>query len=179
MNRRIFVSLLGAQTVMGRGADFAEDYPGLSGPELAVFEKIAAGVRNASALVLYEGLPRPTWEAEKFKKELAKKKTVRIHDFHFYKEPLPVPVSGIEPLRQLSADPDTYWANIGLKLCGSYHPDYCLSWKDGKAIYDFLICFGCHEMRVYDPKLALFADIRTDVFTQFKATLQTYRRERP
>ena len=176
MNRRFFFSLLGACAVR---TSAAENRPELSARELIQFTPISEGVSRASALLLYEGLPHPSWEAEQFKTELATKKTVRFHDYPFYERPLPVAADEIGPLRRLSAAASSYWSYGGPKLCGGYHPDYCLAWKGSDATYDLLICFGCHEMKLYGPRRMLLVDIRNDTSRQFETMLKKYHNERP
>jgi hypothetical protein len=178
MNRRFFFTLLGAYAVR-TSAGAADDRPELSARELTQFTPISEGVSRASALVLYEGLPHPLWEAEQFKRELATKKTVRFHDYPFYERPLSVAADEIGPLRRLAAAADSYWSYGGPKLCGGYHPDYYLAWKGGDATYDLLICFGCHEMKLYGPGRVLLVDIRSDTSRQFETTLKKYHNERP
>ena len=46
-------------------------------------------------------------------------------------------------------------------------PDHYLTWKDGTTTYELLICFDCHEMKLYGPKQELLADIRKEVFALF------------
>jgi hypothetical protein len=128
MNRRFFLASLSACAVLPR-ASGAADFPELSANELVEFTPISQGVSRASTLILYEGLPHPLREAEQFKRELATKKTVRFHDYPFYEGPLHVAANDIGTLRRLSANPDSYWSYGGPKLCGGYHPDYCLAWR--------------------------------------------------
>jgi hypothetical protein len=188
MNRRFFLTLLSAYAVRTSAAagadedtdeDADEDKSGLSANELIQFTPISEGVSRASALVLYEGLPHPFWEAEKFKRELGTKKTVRFHDYPFYERPLHVAEEEIGSLRRLSAAADSYWSYGGPKFCGAYHPDYCLAWKGDAATYDLLICFGCGEMKLYGAERMLVVDVRRDTFRQFETTLKKYRNQRP
>lgn len=85
----------------------------------------------------------------------------------------------IEPLRRLACAADSYWSYGGPKLCGGFHPDYCLAWKDGEAAYHFLICFGCHEVKLYGPRTELILDLRKESYAAFKAALETHRAQRP
>jgi hypothetical protein len=178
MNRRTFFSLLAIWT-LAAGSVFAGERPELTAADLAQFTPIAEGIRRATALVLYEGLPHQMFERDQLKNELATKKTIKIHDFHFYERPLEVDGGEVEPLRRLSRAADSYWSYGGPKMCGGYHPDYCLTWKDGEAVYQLLICFGCHEMKLYGPKSELMADIRPDAYKAFAEILKKYRDQRP
>ena len=64
---------------------------------------------------------------------------------------------------------------MGEKLCGGYHPDYCLRWEDDTDTYDLMICFGCCEMKFYGPENYLIADIKAE----FETLLEKYRDQRP
>jgi hypothetical protein len=143
------------------------------------FTPVTKGMSQTSSLTLYEGLPHQAWEGELLKQELAAKRTVTIHEFPFYQRPLPVASADVEELRGLSAAVDSFSSYAGPKLCGGFHPDYCLSWKDGATTYELLICFGCHEMKFYGPKHEALADIRKDAFERFEAILKKYRDQRP
>jgi hypothetical protein len=147
--------------------------------DLIHFTPIAEGVRRASSLTLYEGLPHPTWEGKQYESELATKKIIRFHGFPFYERPLAVAADEIEPLRRLCAAADSYWSYRGPKSCGGYHPDYCLVWNDGETAYHLLICFGCNEMKLYGPKNELIVDIRHEAVARFKAALERHRDQRP
>jgi hypothetical protein len=119
------------------------------------------------------------WESDQLKKELAGKKTIKLHDYSFYERPLALAADEVAALSKLSSDADSYWSYGGPKLCGGFHPDYCLSWKDGDATYQLLFCFGCHEMKLYGPKEELVVDLRQDAFKQFEALLKKHRDQRP
>ncbi len=74
-----------------------------------------------------------------------------IQGFPFYEQPLSIAATDVEELRRLSAAADSFAPYGGPKDCGGYHPDYCLSWKDGANTYELLICFNCQEMKIYGP----------------------------
>src|SRR5215211_6479570 len=139
------------------------------------FTPITKNIAHGSSLTLYEGLPHQAWEAELLKKELEAKETITVHGFPFYERPLPVAALDVEELRRLSAARESFSPYAGPKACGGYHPDYCLSWKDGEVTYELLICFSCHEMKFYGPKHEALADIRKDAFERFEAILKKYR----
>jgi len=178
MNRQFFLSLLGAFALF-QTTSRAEDIPKLTAKDLSQFTPISEGIKRAATLTLYEGLPHQHWEAQQLEKELAAKKTVRFHGYPFYERSLAISTNEVELLRRLSADTESYWSYGGEKLCGGYHPDYCLEWKDGEATYHLLICFGCDEMKLYGPKSELLLDIRTDVMKKFESVLKKHRSQRP
>jgi len=157
----------------------AWERPALTEKDLSVFNPITEGVRHAATLVLYEGLPHPVWEKAQFKQELATQKTIQVHRYPFYEHSLLVAPEDVESLRRLCADPGSYWSYSGPKLCGGYHPDYCLAWNDGNRTYELLICFGCHEMKLYDAKHELKADVREGAYKRLQEILQKYHAKRP
>jgi hypothetical protein len=151
----------------------------LTDSDLVQFTPIAAAIQSASTLKLYEGLPHPGWEPKQLERELATKKTVEIRGSPFYAQPMAVAEEEFEPLRRLCAAKDSYWSYGGGKFCGGFHPDYCLTWTDGGDEYQLLICFGCHEMKLYGPKQELLVDIRDDAIAQFDERLRKHREQRP
>src|SRR5262249_3316064 len=60
-----------------------------------------------------------------------------------------------------------------------FHPDYCAEWQDGKDVYQVLICFGCHEVKCYGPKVDLYCDINSEAYKEFEKVLKPYRKNRP
>jgi len=176
MNRRLFLLHLPAYALLfGTGCD----RPSFNAKDRSEFAPISKGIGRASSLTLYEGLPHQSWEADELKNELATKKTVSLHGFPFYERPLTIAAADVEKLRRLSRAAGSFSSYGGPKPCGGYHPDYCLAWKDGEASYELLICFNCHEMKLYGPKQEILADIRSQAFTQFESTLKKYRDQCP
>ena len=174
MNRRHFFVLL----VMLGLLSIARAEP-LTEQDLKLFTPISEAIGRASNLTLFEGLPHQAHEADELKHELATKKTIRLHRFPFYEQPLAVGADAVEVLRHLSASAKSYQTYGGPKLCGGFHPDYCLAWQDGKTTYHLLICFGCHEMKLYGPGTELLVDLYDDAHRTFKSTLKPYRAQRP
>ena len=150
-------------------------WPPLADEELYEFKPISEGVRRAKWLTLFEGLPHPMWESDQLDEELGSKETIVIHDFPFYERPLSIAADDVEPLRSLCAAADSYASYTGEKLCGGYHPDYCLRWEDETDTYDLMICFGCGEMKLYGPENYLIVDLKAD----FQTLLEKYRDQRP
>ena len=160
-------------------ADSTDHRWDLTASDLAEFRPVSAGVTRASSLTLYEGLPHPVWESDQLERELATKQTVQLHNYPFYERTLAVSAADREELRQLSAAAETYFTFRGEKSCGGYHPDYCLTWTDGKYSYDLLVCFGCNEMKLHGPAQDFRLDLRGDAAKRLKAILGGYRDQRP
>lgn len=143
------------------------------------FTPVTKDLAPTASLTLYEGLPHQSWEAELLEKELEAKKTITVQGFPFYERPLVVTAADVAELRGLSAAPDTFSPYRGPKMCGGFHPDYCLSWQDGETKYELLICFGCHEMKFFAPNHEAIADIQAEALARFEAVLKKYRDQRP
>jgi hypothetical protein len=101
--------------------------------------------------VLYEGLPHQYWEEEQLEKELASKSTVRLQDFPFYEQPLPLTPDEATKLLNVIRDDDLYKPPSPPKKCGGFHPDYAVQWESGSTRYLVMICFGCGELRRVGP----------------------------
>ncbi len=110
-----------------------------------------AAVQKADQLILFEGLPHPTWESELLVEERRTKETVTLHEFSFYAAPLDIPTEDKEKLRGLLGDERLYGRWQGEAMCGGFHPDYLAEWRVGDDFYQFQICFGCLEVWVYGP----------------------------
>ena len=130
--------------------------------------------------VILEGLPHQGWESDLLKEEIAAKETIKIHGFHFYSHPLPPSeqdrIALIESMTQEGGIEE--WA--GMKLCGGYHPDYALQWRDSEGEwFEALICFGCHEIKLYGEGVQLYADLGEESYEELKKTLLPYGDQRP
>ncbi|QJW94473.1 hypothetical protein [Frigoriglobus tundricola] len=145
----------------------------------ANYKPLAAAVAKADKVALLEGLPHPMFEKKLLESELKTKKTVSHHGFPFYAEPVALKEADAKTLTKLFTDETSFKAFSGAKKCGGFHPDYCIEWHVGKDLYRCLVCFGCHEVKVFGPKTELYCDITKDAYDSFKTVLQPYRKNRP
>jgi hypothetical protein len=147
------------------------------------FEKhikpLVSGIGKAKGVVVYEGLPHQHWERDALAKELKDKKTVKLHDFPFYDGAIRVKDEDARKLSALCGELKTFNRYRGEKLCGGYHPDWCLEFKDGAAVYRVLTCFGCREARLYGPKNEVFSDLDKEALKKFVALVSPLRKDRP
>jgi hypothetical protein len=67
----------------------------------------------------------------------------------------------------------------GAKLCGGYHPDWCIEWKDGESVYKVLLCFHCEEARLYGPNNELWSDLDKKALKKLVEILRPYRKNSP
>ena len=49
----------------------------------------------------------------------------------------------------------------------------------GKDRHYALICFGCHEAKVYGPEKAVYVDIKKEGYDSLAKLLKSYRKNRP
>ena len=136
-------------------------------------------IGQTSTLELFEGLPHQSWEGELLKSELANKKTVTIHDFPFYQKPQKISDKDAATLRALCLGKKSFEPFGGYKLCGGFHPDWCLRWTEGTTVTDIHVCFGCHEIKAYSGKTMVYCDMNGDTHKKLKKLLAAYQKERP
>lgn len=157
----------------------ASDVEGLTPEDLTTLTPVFESIRGAPSVVVLEGLPHYGFEARVFKEEVATKEVVPVHDYTFYKRPLEVVTNDVESLKALSGDALSFSHFGGSKMCGGFHPDYCLVWKNGEATFQALFCLGCHEVKIYGPQIAWYGDIGKEAYEKFRSLLTKYRDQRP
>jgi hypothetical protein len=151
----------------------------LNAPDWLKFQSWASDVRHASTFVVYEGLPHQFGEASLLATERATKKTFEVFGFSAYEQPLAITTQDAATLRRLATSSSSYGSWAGAKLCGGFHPDYFLAWKDGTDIHYLLLCFGCHEIVFYSAKRRFIVDLRHGPGEEFHAVLEKYWNQRP
>ena len=131
----------------------------------------------AKEIRVYEGLPHQMFERDLMKKELERLDIIKIATFPFY-TPFIVPKDDSSLKAVLSA-PASLELFAGEKMCGGFHPDYCISWnKDAKA-FNALICFGCHEIILETEGRRFRYDLSRKAYTELKNILSSYGTKRP
>lgn len=138
----------------------------------------AGWIANADQIVLYEGLPHPLEEKGAFTQEKAKK-TVALHGFDFYEKPIAPQEADAKKLMALFTTPGTFPEFSGPKKCGGFHPDWAVEWKVGDDTYRALLCFGCHEAKIFGLQEDVYTDIGVEAYRQLKDLLNAYRANRP
>ena len=142
------------------------------------FEDFATFVGRSSALTIYEGLPHNHWESDLRHREKKTKKTIQIEGDDFYSQPVSPAPSIVEEIKRLSASKSSFVPYRGYKLCGGFHPDWCLVWSDGSTTYTALLCFGCSEMIVmHEGKSLIYCDLWDE--SDFEALLNPLHINRP
>jgi hypothetical protein len=159
--------------------------PPMAGWPTGDYRTMIAAIQKSGKVVLHEGLPHQETEAEQLHAELKAKKTKKLHDFPFYAELLPLQDDDSKKLVALVCDARSFKPTdrnelLGItKLCGQFHPDYCLEWQDGKQVYRAVFCFGCGEVKFYSGKKAMYYDMQPAACKKFAAILTLYRQNRP
>lgn len=142
------------------------------------YDRIRVSLLAGKEVELYEGLPHDTWEREQYASELANAKTIRIAGTPFYAKPLISPTISLSQIRNLIGDRNSFVPYRGYKACGGFHADWCLVWKNGEDSYAAELCFGCHELMVFENnERILYCDVWD--CKEFEEVLSPLRISRP
>lgn len=133
-------------------------------------------LKSASNIEVFEGLPHQTWERDSLKSELERKDIIHFDDYPFYESSIPVVDQEIEALKNLISHEQNHLEHH-MKLCGSFHPDYAVTWKDQK--YGVLVCFSCREWKLFTPAGMMHRDIEKEAYTHVRKILEKWVVNRP
>lgn len=140
---------------------------------------LVALVGKAKTVVLYEGLPHQYREKVVLEQELKNKKTVQLGGYPFYDTAIKPGEAEAKKLVALCTDQKTFSRWTGEKLCGGYHPDWCIEFHTAEGVCRVHVCYGCGEAHVDGPKNNVESDFNDDALEQIATILQTYRKNRP
>ena len=140
---------------------------------------LVEGMGNTGALTLHEGLPHQMWEGKLLAAELAGTRTVTLHGFPFYAGPIAPSESDAARLRTLCGQRETFGRYRGPKECGGYHPDWCIELTAEEGAYRVLVCYGCHEARLYGPEYEVWSDLGKGSLEHLVEVMNPYRKNRP
>lgn len=143
---------------------------------LPAFTKTLA---RATQIIVFEGLPHQNSKRSERESERRLKKCVEMHGYLFYDDARPAAHEDFTLLREALLRKGGIIEWTGNKLCGGYHPDYLIRWTGDDGTYDALICFGCHEVKLFGPRTRLYADLSADTYEQLKHTLAAFQKHRP
>lgn len=68
--------------------------------------------------------------------------------------------------------PALYQPYRGPKMCGGYHPDYCLEWQSTRGTYYALLCTGCHEVILIGDGAEVHCDLHDEPLQTLTAQLK-------
>lgn len=140
---------------------------------------LVAAIAEADTVTVWEGLPHPMWEKHLLEMELLHKKTIEVHGFPFYQDPLEISVEDAKQLIALFRGPDLFKKPMVGKLCGGFHPDYRLVFRAGANTYEVLICLTCHEASFFGPSADSSCDIEEPAYQRFQRFLKRFVKNRP
>lgn len=145
------------------------------------YEAFTAQLAGADEMILYEGLPHQDAEPDVLQAELARSDVVKMHDWPFYEEPLPLTVADAEMLMAILQDTDGFWKRPkdAATACTGFHPDYCIEWKKGEKKYRILVCFGCGEFECYGLTEPVYCWMKTETRKSLASVSKPYRQNRP
>ncbi len=130
--------------------------------------------------VWLEALPRILREEVLLKREIKLKETIKIHGFHFYSKAIRPSADHRDRIVAALTSPDGILEWGGMALCGGYHLDYVVKWKDAEGSEcEVLICFGCHEIKLYGDDFQLYADLNQKTYDSLVDVLSEYEDQRP
>jgi hypothetical protein len=81
-------------------------------------------------------------------------------------------------LRELLSDYRNFQTYGGPKLCGGFHPDLLVEFKEKGGTLRVLICFGCHEVKFARPKGSFMVDMEDKGFERLLRAAKAIYRER-
>ena len=140
--------------------------------------RILAAIPKSGETVLYRGLPSEFWEPELRAQALNQAKTIKLHGYPFYEEPIPIQGADAGRLTTLLSSGTTFRRLDGKKRCSGYSPDYSVEWKAGEAVTRALICLECAEVKMFGPKGELHCDLTTEAKQTLESSLGRYREDR-
>ena len=132
----------------------------------------------ASMFSVYEGLPRPVYEAELFEQEEQRPDITTIGGFAFYTPSAAVNEKQILQFKEILGDNGLYYTYVGEpKDCGDFHPDFAVEWTDSETRYQLLICFSCSEAQIFSENGIKNHDVTTTA--EIESLLSEYSLKRP
>jgi hypothetical protein len=145
----------------------------------AELTRFTESLRAAPLVLLYEGLPHQTWEPVGLANEILHKHWVSIHGFPFYDPPLAIQDADQDTLRELLSDPGLYREGAGVKLCGGFHPDFSVVWKDAEQLSSLHLCTGCDEAKFTKGDRSVHCGIQSGCWTCLWDIWRPCARQRP
>jgi hypothetical protein len=139
---------------------------------------IVAEIQAATSVTIYEGLPHQRHKRMLFD-ELATKKTVTLHSFPFYDVAITPTEADAAKLIAICGQQKTFGIYRGAKLCGGFHPDWCVEFKKDSDVYQMLVCFGCREVRLYGPRNQVFSDLDKGTMKSLRELLTPLQKNCP
>jgi len=144
---------------------------------LRLLTRLTSTLTGADQLTLHEGLPHKTDEADLVAAERRVRPVQELREYWFYQEPLAPSAEDVARLTLLLSTPATFAPFLGESMCCEFHPDFAVEWQQDSSVYRALLCFGCHEARLFGPGLAERYSLWDG--DELHALLTKYRKNRP
>ncbi len=137
-------------------------------------EALTKGIANSKSLKVYEGVTRGFVPKDKIEETVKEFKLVKLHDHYFYPNEVEVSERSAGILKVICKEPKNFSRRDTerTKFCGGYHPDWCVEFQDGKETFQVLICFSCHEAKIYGPKNEVYCDFPKPIREDFGRLLE-------
>lgn len=149
---------------------------GESGAPVKYSVSIRQSLATADKFLVFEGLPNKEMQKDLHQKESAKKDLLTVGEYEFYSPAAQVAdATAFKTILGDAKSIDVYRP----KFCGTFHPDYCISWRSGKTVYFALICFTCGEIKFQKGTTVLHYDLSADARQALKTGLEGYAKSRP
>ncbi len=181
MNRRwlMLTAVLFAGCTREPNVEVPQEPPKHVSKDFAQLKSILDGIQRSEEVALYEGLPSEFWEPQLRELEVNQKKTIGLHGYLFYDERLAPQGSDLEPFTKLFSDTRSFQRYRSTKVCGGYHPDYCVEWKKGDVTTRALICLECGEVQFFALRKELYCDLSPEASRNLARWLSSYQKNRP
>jgi hypothetical protein len=137
---------------------------------------LVSAIGRADSLAVLEGLPN-RWTL--IPPDCDSTAIASIANYWFFKDRTIVDVRKRQAIAKAMTAKDAFEPWSGEKLCGGFHPDYCLQWHCGTEIHRALLCFGCHEVIYAGPKGSMRYDIGDNAYDELRDLLATYKTHHP
>ena len=145
----------------------------------AAIGPLDAAIREATSLVVYEGVPRLVKDKAALEVEMGERKTFKVDGQTFFADPKAA-TSELAATLHAAVFAAAKPGRVGsVKLCGGFHADYLLRWEGKTGRTDALLCFGCHEIKLFGAAGSLYGDLSAEGVKSLRSLLAPFAKERP
>jgi hypothetical protein len=137
---------------------------------------LASAIARADSVTILQGLPR-TWTLST--PECDSTVITTIAGYWFFRDP--ATIRGVErkEIEEIMTAKNSFEPWAGEKLCGGFHPDFCLQWHCAEAVHRALVCFGCHEVIYAGPQGSVRCDLGDKAYREFQGLLAGHKKHPP
>lgn len=127
---------------------------------------------------LIEGLPHPI-EGDVPAREKQRPQATQFHGYWFYSPAVSIPEDRFSAIERILKADGSFKDWSGEKRCGGFHPDWLVRLRSGDGQTAYVICFGCHEVKVFaDGKVNRY-DLEDSAYAALSKYLKEMRVNRP